>query len=83
MKIGFALPSASYNIVLTQKELKELAEGHAISFRPERQTSHAYDDRGGREVGGHTLRYDDHFEEWPIQYINVMVDKMEVEENEC
>ena len=76
MKVGFALPSCNYNIVLTKEDVEKLLEGEYIFIRPDKEPSRFCNDHGvGYKEVPHYLRYDGQMGEYTVQFLGICMDK--------
>jgi hypothetical protein len=75
MRTGFGLPSCTYNIVLSEEDIKYLLEKGHILMRPERTNGKFIDDHGhDYNTYGHYLRYDDNYIGMPVQFVGIGLD---------
>ena len=76
MRTAFVLPACNYNIVLSKEDLEQLLEKGYITRSPSKTDSIFVDEFGvNRNTLGHHLSYNDAYDEQPVQFISIAIEK--------
>lgn len=80
MRTGFALPSCTYNIVLSVEDAQQLKDYGVVCFRPARIDGRFIDEYGkALNTRGHTMAYEDAYGKQPVQFVTISVCRTEEE----